>query len=447
MRHPERAEEPGADDDLGEDAVGWTIDAALGEHRRRGGESRRSPGARDVEVPRTEIGVVLGDPDHRAIVAQPRLDVSLEAGRVVHLLVVVPRGRSPAERAEPDQAGGVGRSLGQHRSLSVPDSDRDPRTGLPVLDPRDPRRALFGADLGVDPEVGHLHQRDRRRPLRLLRPLPVPEQRGARDPDRVEGGARARAGGKRHPEDPVMVALGADGEGAPHRPGRELLPLAVPGIPAAAQEPAFHRIRNGGALHHQGIHVDVGHREGPRPGALDRELAAGVIDRGGEAGRDRGGPRIPGQVLAELIGQRRIDAHQVAGPGRQLGPEVPDRPDAAGIRHRELGLGQQRHPAEHLGAGYRGAELEEDGPGGTGLPAAAPGGHDPERSMGGEAPTLALPGRRGVEERGHHEIAPAIERQRTRRREGHDPPERIGRAVAIPAAGLAELPRRLVRHR
>ncbi len=66
------AQQAGADDGLGVERLARSVDAALGEHRRRQRKTIASPGGVYVEPPRAQVRIVLTDPDDRTIGSESR---------------------------------------------------------------------------------------------------------------------------------------------------------------------------------------------------------------------------------------------------------------------------------------------------------------------------------------------------------------------------------------
>ncbi len=137
--------------------LAWTIDPALGEHRACHRSARRPPRSLNVEVPGTQVGIVLADPRQRAIVAESGDDVSLEPAVVScfavgrELRVEFRESRDPA--VVRDGAGHL--STGEIQKAHA-------RTGAwrAIFHPGNPHHARLRPDLRVYAEVGHLHHRD-----------------------------------------------------------------------------------------------------------------------------------------------------------------------------------------------------------------------------------------------------------------------------------------------
>ena len=108
-RGPERAEQAGADDRLGEHRVAGAVDPPLGEDRGGGGEPLVAPGGEDIEAPGRKVRVPLVDADQGAVGAAAHLDVAVERLLFpVHPPVPGALGRRPAEAAQPRHAARIG---------------------------------------------------------------------------------------------------------------------------------------------------------------------------------------------------------------------------------------------------------------------------------------------------------------------------------------------------
>ena len=434
-RHGERAEVAVPHDGLGVDRLARAVDAPLGEDRRRERVAVGAVGGADVEAPRRKVGVVAGDAGEGLVVAITRHDVPLEA-----VLLAAARVRDVGTQDRDPVGGGAGG--GADLPGGAVERHRGARPRLAVGHARDPDHAAGEADLGVHGEVGHLHDG-----VGLVG-LPVLGERRAGDLHQLQDGRAgplhvvqrqldaedahpiARPG---HPDAGGAGALEHCGEGAV-----VLVPAVV--LQHGRDQPCRHR-RDG---HGQGVDVHVLDGEGAERRPLDGHPAVLVLHQRRIAGGPEARGGIAGETLPEDVGEGGRRAHRVGGVRRQRGLEVPGLGGLGGIRHRERHLGQDADAPLHVGAPDRGGELEPDAAGGADVAAATARAHQAESGIGLEAPADEGPGVLGINAAGQHQLPGAVEREGPHRHQLNDPAERVGAVVAVPPAGLLELPGRLV---
>ena len=437
----ERAERAVAHHGFGVNGFAGAVNAALGEHRARGGEALVAPSARDVEAPRGEVRVVSAHRNEGTVGPERGADIAVEPTVVATLLTS--RGRVGLEPRQARQSPGISSRGGAWAAAAVVQGH--PRSGsrTAVAHTRHPYDALFHAYAHVHAQVRDLHDGGRL----ALRPWLSARGVGprARDADRRErriAGSRGVVGGQADARHHRSVGLAFHCYFARRGAGCELRPQFLEVPPVRAQHHALEAVRYRCQGHDQRVHVDMAHGERAIPGALDEHPTISVLDRRAIARGHECGDGVASEALPEDVGKGAVHPHCVCGARFQGRFENPCRGLFRGIadrkRQRRLGadMPQDARPA------YGRAELQLDRSSRTKSTRAreTPGAQQPQRAV-----RLKVPPHEGaralrVQNRLSYQLARAGSGQECLGGERHDAPQAIGRPVPLVAARLLVFP-------
>ena len=438
---PERAERAVAHHGFGVNGFAGAVNAALGEHRARGGEALVAPSARDVEAPRGEVRVVSAHRNEGPVSPERGADIAVEPG-VVATLVRGGGGVGLEPRKARESLGIRGRGRAGPATAVVQGHARSGSRAA-VAHTRHPYDGLFHADARVHAQVRDLHDGGRL----ALYPRLAAHGVGpwARDADGGESriaGSRGVVGRDADAGHHGSVGVALHRYVARRGTGGELGPqfLEVPSV--GTKHHALEAVRHGGEGHDQRVHVDMAHGKRAIPRALDQHATIRVLYGGGIARRRKRCHAVAGEALPEDVGKGGVHRHRVCGARFQARFENPCRGLFRGIadrkRQRRLGADMPQDARSTYGRAelqlHRSSRTRSTRARGT------PGAQQPQRAVRLKVPAHVRAGALVVQDRRTDELTCASRGKRHFWSERHDAPQAIGRPVPLVAARLLVFP-------